>query len=173
MAAAIGLREDFGSAELRALAKSVKGAAQARRLLTLAVIYDGGSRTDAARIGGVGLQIVRDWVKQRPLAPVHTLDILLHEASPVHQGSIPQPCVFTQPGSKARARGGSELGLQGGTKLTFDPEHRQAVSVIQMSLPSVLILSNKIGYQHEEHRRGNSSRARGHLPCCDDCCNEV
>jgi len=62
MAAAIGLREDFGSAELRALAKSVKGAAQVRRLLALAVIYDGGSRTDAARIGGVGLQIVRDWV---------------------------------------------------------------------------------------------------------------
>lgn len=29
---------------------------------TLAEIYDGGSRSDAARIGGVGLQIVRDWV---------------------------------------------------------------------------------------------------------------
>jgi Winged helix-turn helix len=25
-------------------------------------IYDGGSRTEAARIGGVGLQTVRDWV---------------------------------------------------------------------------------------------------------------
>jgi len=30
--------------------------------LALAEIYDGGSRTDAARIGGVGLQTVRDWV---------------------------------------------------------------------------------------------------------------
>jgi transposase len=30
--------------------------------LALAEIYDGGSRTAAARIGGVGLQIVRDWV---------------------------------------------------------------------------------------------------------------
>ncbi|MBX4996170.1 helix-turn-helix domain-containing protein [Rhizobium lentis] len=28
----------------------------------MAEIYDGGSRTDAARIGGVTLQIVRDWV---------------------------------------------------------------------------------------------------------------
>ena len=28
----------------------------------MAEIYDGGSRTAAARIGGVGLQIVRDWV---------------------------------------------------------------------------------------------------------------
>jgi len=62
MAAAIGLREDFGSANLRVLAKTVKDAAQARRLLALAVIYDGGSRTDAARIGGVGIQIIRDWV---------------------------------------------------------------------------------------------------------------
>lgn len=62
MAAAIGLREDYGSGDLRVLAKAVKDAAQARRLLALAVIYDGGSRTDAARIGGVGLQIIRDWV---------------------------------------------------------------------------------------------------------------
>lgn len=30
--------------------------------LVLAEIYDGGTRTDAARIGGVGLQTVRDWV---------------------------------------------------------------------------------------------------------------
>src|SRR5260370_23601555 len=29
---------------------------------SLAAIYDGGSRTEAARIGGVGLQTVRDWV---------------------------------------------------------------------------------------------------------------
>jgi hypothetical protein len=29
---------------------------------TLVEIYDGGSRPDAARIGGVGVQIVRDWV---------------------------------------------------------------------------------------------------------------
>ena len=42
MGAAIGLREDFGSAELRVLARTVKDAGQARRLLALAVIYDGG-----------------------------------------------------------------------------------------------------------------------------------
>jgi transposase len=30
--------------------------------LALAAIYDGGSRSDAAKIGGVGLQTVRDWV---------------------------------------------------------------------------------------------------------------
>jgi transposase len=31
-------------------------------LLALAAIYDGGSRSEAARIGGVTLQVIRDWV---------------------------------------------------------------------------------------------------------------
>jgi transposase len=44
------------------LARASSSANQTRRLLALAEIYDGGSRTAAARIGGVGLQIVRDWV---------------------------------------------------------------------------------------------------------------
>ena len=62
MAAPIALRKDFDGPGLRRLAKRSKDAAQARRLLALAEIYDGGSRSDAARIGGVTLQIVRDWV---------------------------------------------------------------------------------------------------------------
>jgi transposase len=62
MAAPIALREDFDGPGLRKLAKGTKDATQARRLLVLAEIYDGSSRTDAARIGGVTLQIVRDWV---------------------------------------------------------------------------------------------------------------
>ena len=47
---------------LRRLARSSRDAKQVRRLLSLAAIREGGSRTEAARIGGVGLQIVRDWV---------------------------------------------------------------------------------------------------------------
>ena len=62
MGSAIGLRDDYDSAALRRLARATKSANQARRLLALAEIYDGGNRTAAARIGGVGLQIVRDWV---------------------------------------------------------------------------------------------------------------
>ncbi len=62
MTAPIALREDFDGLGLRRLALATKNAAQARRLLALAEIYDGGSRTDAARIGGVTLQIGRDWV---------------------------------------------------------------------------------------------------------------
>ena len=58
----IPLRSDFNASELRALARKTKDGPQTRRLLALAAIYDGGTRTEAARIGGVTLQIVRDWV---------------------------------------------------------------------------------------------------------------
>jgi transposase len=62
MAAAVPLRQDFDAATLRSLARRTRAAGQARRMLALAEIYEGGSRGDAARIGGVGLQTVRDWV---------------------------------------------------------------------------------------------------------------
>ena len=56
------LRADFDASQLRAAAKKTKNGPQARRLLALAAIYDGGTRTEAAVIGGVTSQIVRDWV---------------------------------------------------------------------------------------------------------------
>ena len=56
----IALRDDFSSFDLRRLAKGSRDAGQARRLLALAEIYDGASRTDAAQIGAVGLQTVRE-----------------------------------------------------------------------------------------------------------------
>ena len=62
MGRAVALREDFDGPALRRLAKASKDAGQSRRLLALAEIYDGGRRTEAARIGTVGLQVVRDWV---------------------------------------------------------------------------------------------------------------
>lgn len=62
MGSAIPLRDDFDGPGLRALAKASKDANQTRRLLSLAVIYEGGRRSDAAALGGVTLQIVRDWV---------------------------------------------------------------------------------------------------------------
>lgn len=62
MAAPLPLRTDFTAADLRRLARHARDANQTRRLLALATIYDGGSRGDAARVGGVGLQIIRDWV---------------------------------------------------------------------------------------------------------------
>lgn len=62
MAAAIGVRGDYSAADLRRLARRCGDAEQVRRLLALASILDGGSRSDAAKVGGVTLQIVRDWV---------------------------------------------------------------------------------------------------------------
>src|SRR4051794_40061132 len=62
MAVAVPLRSDFDAAQLCALAKRSRDPDQTRRLLALAAIYDGASRTEAAQIGCVTLQIVRDWV---------------------------------------------------------------------------------------------------------------
>src|SRR3954467_1361384 len=62
MAVAVPLRCDFDAAQLRAVAKRSRDPDQTRRLLALAAIYDGASRTEAAQIGCVTLQIVRDWV---------------------------------------------------------------------------------------------------------------
>ena len=62
MAAAVGLRDDFDGGALRTAARRSKDGPQARRLLALAEIYDGATRTEAAKIGGVGLQVIRDWV---------------------------------------------------------------------------------------------------------------
>src|SRR5262249_32680165 len=62
LSAPIPLRQDFDASQLRGLARRSKDGPQARRLLALAAIYDGATRTEAAKIGGVGLQIIRDWV---------------------------------------------------------------------------------------------------------------
>src|SRR6202035_5314819 len=58
----IALRSDFDAEMVRVAAKRSKDGPQARRLLALAAIYEGASRSEAAKIGGVTLQIVRDWV---------------------------------------------------------------------------------------------------------------
>jgi hypothetical protein len=55
-AMAIPLRPDFDALSLRAIAKKAKNGAQARRLLALAAIYEGGTRTQAARIGSVSFR---------------------------------------------------------------------------------------------------------------------
>ena len=62
MSAALRLREDYDARHLRALAKASRDANQTRRLLALAAIYEGASRSAAAALGGVERQTVRDWV---------------------------------------------------------------------------------------------------------------
>ena len=62
MAGSIGVRGDFTASDLRGLARRFGDADQVRRLLALAAILAGASRSEAAKTGGVTLQIVRDWV---------------------------------------------------------------------------------------------------------------
>ena len=64
MGRALALRHDYTSGDLKRLARASRNANQTRRLLALSVIYDGDSRAAAARVGGVGRQIVRDWVER-------------------------------------------------------------------------------------------------------------
>ena len=60
--AAVNLRTDYSAAELRRLATTTRNANQSRRLLPLAAVLNGMNRTEAARIGGMDRQTLRDWV---------------------------------------------------------------------------------------------------------------
>ncbi len=62
--AAVNLRSDYSAAELRRLATTTRSANQGRRLLSLAAVVDGMTRTEAARVGGMDRQTLRDWVRR-------------------------------------------------------------------------------------------------------------
>ncbi len=71
----IPLRADFDAVQLRRAARESTDGNQVRRLLALAAIYDGATRTEAAQIGGVTLQVVRDWVLRfNALGPAGLID---------------------------------------------------------------------------------------------------
>lgn len=62
MGQAIPVRTDYTAGEVRRLGKRAKDAAQARRLLAIAAVLDGASREEAAKVGGMDRQTLRDWV---------------------------------------------------------------------------------------------------------------
>jgi transposase len=62
MGHAIAVRSDYTADEVRRLAKRAKDAAQARRLLAIAAALEGALRAEAAKIGGMDRQTLRDWV---------------------------------------------------------------------------------------------------------------
>ena len=62
MGQAVPVRVDYTADEVRRFAKRAKDAAQARRLLAIAAVLDGASREEAAKIGGMDRQTLRDWV---------------------------------------------------------------------------------------------------------------
>ena len=55
-------RRDESAEDLRRAARSTRNVAQARRLLAIALVMDGSSRTDAATAAGMDRQSLRDWV---------------------------------------------------------------------------------------------------------------
>src|SRR5262249_61326088 len=73
MSAPTPLRQDFDAPQVRGLAGKTKDGPQARRLLALAAIYDVATRTEAAKIGGVRIQVNPDLVLRiQALGPVGT-----------------------------------------------------------------------------------------------------
>ena len=60
--ASIPLRDDFDAAAVRAVAARSRDGRQVRRLLSIAAVYEGHSRSEAARLGGMDRQTLRDWV---------------------------------------------------------------------------------------------------------------
>lgn len=56
------VRTEHTAAELRALSGRCSDGAQVRRMLALAMVLEGRSRTEAAELGGMDRQTLRDWV---------------------------------------------------------------------------------------------------------------
>ena len=62
MGQAIAVRSDYTSREVRRFAKQSNDVWRARRLLAIAAVLEGASREEAAKIGGMERQTLRDWV---------------------------------------------------------------------------------------------------------------
>jgi transposase len=111
------LRADHTSAELRALSNRCPDGAQVRRILALAMILDGRSRTEAAELNGMDRQTLRDWVhrynacgigglKSRrhpgraplltPLQKAELLDVVVAGPDPELHGVVRWRCVDLQ-----------------------------------------------------------------------------
>ena len=57
----VEIKPSHTPSQLRRLAASSKDANQSRRLLSIAAVLDGMSRAEAAKIGGMDRQTLRDW----------------------------------------------------------------------------------------------------------------
>ncbi len=62
MPAVVLLRPDFDATKLREVAKRCPDSRQTRWLLALAAVYEGMNRAEAAKVGGMDRQTLRDWV---------------------------------------------------------------------------------------------------------------
>src|SRR5262245_28198623 len=101
MGQAIAVRTDYAGTEVRLLAKRAKDAAQARRLLAIAAVLDGSSRTEAATNAGMDRQTLRDWVSR------FNEQGRMVWSTPLRQELLPSSMTRTRPfspGSSMRAR---------------------------------------------------------------------
>ncbi len=74
MGAAVTItRTEHTAAELRAIAGKCHDGAQVRRLLAVAMVLEGGTRTEAAEQNGMDRQTLRDWVHRYNEAGVEGL----------------------------------------------------------------------------------------------------
>src|SRR5215831_2819377 len=125
MSAPIPLRRDFDASQLRSLARRTNNGPQARRLLALAAIYDGATRTEAAKIGGVGLQIIRDWVLRfNARGP----DALVNGKSPGHPSKLNE--------LQRQAIADKSLGCADRSRLGCDRCHSPGLSRLGRKAPS-------------------------------------
>ena len=60
----IALRTDYDAVRIRAAARAAPDSVQACRLLSIAAICEGKSRAEAAALGGMSRQTLRDWVRR-------------------------------------------------------------------------------------------------------------
>ena len=88
---ALPLRTDFDAKSCRLAARHAGDASQARRLLSIAAIYDGASRGEAAVLGSVTVQIVCDRVK---MFNAHGPEGLINRKPP---GKPPKPPFVPKP----------------------------------------------------------------------------
>src|SRR5207344_1944451 len=91
MGQAVPIRTDYTASKVRQFAKCAKDGAQARRLLALAAVLDGVSREEAAKLGGMDRQTLRDWV------------IHFNEQGPDGLINIPSPGAPAKRGKEHRA----------------------------------------------------------------------
>src|SRR6266851_6888084 len=71
-------RTEYTSVELRALSHRCSDGAQVRRILAIAMVLEGRSRTEAAELNGMDRQTLRDWVHRYNAAGVRGLKSRRH-----------------------------------------------------------------------------------------------
>lgn len=139
--AAVALKDGMSAEQFRAAAKATSDANQARRLLALAAIRDGMNRTEAARIGGMERQTLRDWVHA---FNAHGIDGLVNATSPG------RPCKLTDD-QKSEIKALVEAGP--------DPEKDRVVRWRRVDL--ALIAKNRFGVAVDPDTIGRLLRELG------------